>query len=100
MLNFMANRTLISTAVAALTIAASAGGAEPEELTNSLGMKFRRIEAGEFVMGNNGPQSDYDLLKHPAKFDDADWDERPAHRVTISAPFYLGETEVTVGEYR
>lgn len=80
--------------------ATSLQGAEPGELINSIGMKLVRIEPGSFVMGQDGPAADYRMNKHPAKFDDADWDERPAHRVTISAPFRIGATEVTLNQYR
>jgi formylglycine-generating enzyme len=79
------------------------GGLSPawaDEVTNSLGMKLVRIEPGKFVMGQDGPPADYRMNKHPAKFDDADWDERPAHRVTITKPFHIGATEVTVAQYR
>jgi len=67
---------------------------------NSLGMKLVPIEAGTFTMGQNGPASDYQISKHPEKFDDADWDERPEHKVTITEPFLIGATEVTVEQYR
>jgi len=63
----------------------SAVGAQSKELTNSIGMKLVRIEPGSFRMGQDGPPADYQMNKHPAKFDDADWDERPAHKVTISS---------------
>jgi len=71
-----------------------------KETVNSIGMKLVRIEPGMFIMGQDGPASDYALVKHPDKFDDSDWDEKPAHRVTIAAPFYMGATEVTLGQYR
>jgi formylglycine-generating enzyme required for sulfatase activity len=52
-------------------------------LTNSLGMQFALIPAGEFQMGSvNG-------------FDD----ERPVHTVRISKLFYLGIHEVTQGQW-
>jgi len=35
-------------------------------------------------MGQDGPPADYHVTKHAAQFDDADWDEKPAHRVTAS----------------
>jgi sulfatase modifying factor 1 len=73
---------------------------EAKEFTNSTGMKLVRIEPGSFMMGQDGPATDYRMTKHPEKFDDADWDEKPAHRVTITQPFYMGVTEVTVGQYR
>ena len=43
-----------------------------------------RIGPGTFTMGQDGPPADYKVKEHAARFDDADWDERPAHRVTIS----------------
>ncbi|GHU35255.1 hypothetical protein AGMMS50256_30130 [Betaproteobacteria bacterium] len=55
--------------------------------TNSIGMEFIQIPAGEFMMGC-GPE-DEPCLTH----------EKPQHRVTISQPFYLGKYEVTQGEW-
>ncbi len=81
-----------------LALLTSLHAAEP--LTNSIGMKFIRIEPGSFTMGQDGPAADYKITKHPAKFDDADWDEKPAHRVTITKPYHLATTEVTLGQYR
>src|SRR5205823_3800935 len=57
-------------------------------LINSLGMRLVLIPAGEFQMGS--PASD------PDAFDE----EKPQHRVRITRPFYLGATEVTVGQFR
>ena len=71
-----------------------------ETFANSIGMKLVRIQPGSFIMGQDGPASDYRLIKHPAKFDDADWDEKPAHKVTLTQPFAMGVTEVTLGQYR
>ena len=59
----------------------------PEERTNAIGMKFKLIPAGEFMMGS--PDSD------PDKEDD----ETPQHRVRITKPFYLGVYEVTQEQY-
>lgn len=71
-----------------------------EPLTNSIGMRLARIEAGSFVMGQDGPAADHRMTKHPEKFDDADFDEKPAHQVTITQPFYMGVTEVTLAQFR
>ncbi len=71
-----------------------------EPITNSIGMKFVRVEPGSFTMGQDGPAADYNVKKHAAKFDDADWDEKPAHRVTITQPFAIGATEVTQAQFR
>ena len=52
-------------------------------LTNSLGMQFTLIPAGEFQMGSaNGSD-----------------DKRPVRPVRISKPFYLGIYEVTQGQW-
>jgi formylglycine-generating enzyme required for sulfatase activity len=50
----------------------------PTEFTNSIGIKFVLIPPGRFDMGPNGSK----------------------HRVTIAKPYYLGVTEVTMGQYR
>ncbi len=63
-------------------------GESPKYFTNSIGMRFRLIPAGEFMMGAR--ESESDLLG----------DEGPQHRVRITKPFYLGVTEVTQEQYR
>lgn len=57
-----------------------------EVTTNSLGMKLVPIGAGEFTMGS--------------EVKPANWDESPLHRVTISSPFLISETEVTAEQFR
>jgi len=74
---------LVSGGPAAMPMAASTSG-PAGVLTNSIGMRFVRIEAGTFTMGD-----DY-----------GDWDEKPIHKVTISKPFYIQETKVTVDQYQ
>jgi formylglycine-generating enzyme required for sulfatase activity len=53
---------------------------------NRLGMKMIRVEAGTFLMGGEDPVSH--------------WDEQPVHKVTITKPFYVSQTEVTVEQFR
>jgi formylglycine-generating enzyme required for sulfatase activity len=48
------------------------------QVTNDLGMKLVLIPGGQFTMGPNGS----------------------TYRVTLARPFYLGATEVTLGQYR
>jgi serine/threonine protein kinase/formylglycine-generating enzyme required for sulfatase activity len=60
------------------------GGAQPIA-TNTVGMRFVLVLAGEFLMGSADTG--------------AQWDEKPQHRVTIARAFSLGETEVTQGQY-
>jgi formylglycine-generating enzyme required for sulfatase activity len=55
--------------------------------TNSIGMEFIEIPAGEFVMGCS--KGDSECYK----------DEKPRHRVKITKPFFLGKFEVTQGQW-
>ena len=71
-----------------------------ETITNSIGMKLVPIAPGSFTMGQDGPAADYKVKEHPAKYDDADWDEKPAHRVRITQPFHMATTEITLGQFR
>ncbi len=73
------------------------------EYTNTLGMKFKLIPAGKFTMGS--PREEIDRC---CKLEEArnDWagrylrSEGPDHPVEITRSFYLGVTEVTVGQFR
>lgn len=66
--------------------AAPAATARTRPAVNSLGMKFVRIPAGNFVMGSDSAK--------------AKPEERPAHLVNITDPFEMQTTEVTVGQFR
>jgi formylglycine-generating enzyme required for sulfatase activity len=55
---------------------------------NGLGATFRLIPAGRFLMGS--PESDPDAYS----------DEKPQHTVMISRSYYMGETEVTQGQWK
>lgn len=59
---------------------------KPNIITNKLGMRFVYIPAGSFLMGS--PESEKGRQ----------WFEKQ-HRVTISKGFYMGETEVTQGQW-
>jgi formylglycine-generating enzyme required for sulfatase activity len=50
----------------------------PADFTNGVGMKLVLVPGGRFDMGPNGSK----------------------HRVTLTKPYYLGVTEVTLGQYR
>ncbi len=71
-------------------------------LVNSLGMKLVRIPAGAFLMGSDEPvaqlQKDYPLMER-RRLEDLT-DEAPVHQVRITKDFYMGATEVTVGQFR
>ena len=66
--------------------AAPAVPARARPAVNSLGMKFMRIPAGNFVMGSDSGK--------------AKPEERPAHLVNITIPFEMQTTEVTVAQFR
>jgi len=74
----------------------------PAVIENSLGMKFVRVPAGSFLMGSDEtPQSlasDYPHYENKRFVDLAD--EAPVHAVRITRPFYLGQHEVTVGQFQ
>ena len=70
---------------------------------NSLGMRFELIPAGSFMMGSR--ETAETVATHPAYGDEpgkAAWytREHPLHRVTLTRPFLLQATEVTVGQFR
>lgn len=73
---------------------------EPDErFTNSIGMDLVRIEPGTFTMGETNPIPAA-MLDEMTYLTRGDWDERPAHRVTISQPYWIGVAEVTLDQYR
>jgi formylglycine-generating enzyme required for sulfatase activity len=77
------------------------GSGAPAEFTNSLGMKFMRIPAGKFVMGS--PADEVDRLVGTVEDDGYKRmlrTELPEHEVEIARPFFMGATEVTVGQFR
>ena len=87
------------------------------EEVNSLGMQFVPVAAGSFIMGScrlstsdkaenarrqrSGlPPLQLHCLANSHPDPDAAEDEAPQHRVTISHPFALGRTEVTLAQFR
>ncbi|UCH82019.1 MAG: SUMF1/EgtB/PvdO family nonheme iron enzyme [Nitrospiraceae bacterium] len=57
------------------------------EIQNGLGMKFMLIKPGSFTMGS--PDEEHDTFH-----------DEVLHKVTLTEPFYLQTTEVTVGQFR
>jgi formylglycine-generating enzyme required for sulfatase activity len=84
-----------------LAQAQSAPTASPLVSVNSVGMKFVRIPAGEFMMCNNETVASLqaDFLQLEVKRLDELSDEMPLHRVKISRAFDLGQTEVTRAQF-
>ena len=64
----------------------------PKTITNSIGMEMVLIKHGNFIMGS--PKTELgDGGKHIE-------DESPQHAVRISRDFYMGQTEVTQGQWK
>ncbi|MFA3782220.1 SUMF1/EgtB/PvdO family nonheme iron enzyme [Melioribacteraceae bacterium 4301-Me] len=64
---------------------------------NSTGIKMIYIPNGSFLMGEMNttkPDSTMEYLTN------GDYDEKPVHKVTITKPFYISETEITVEQYK
>src|SRR5581483_8499621 len=59
----------------------------PQRITNSLGMTFTIIPAGEFTMGS------------PPTEPERGSDEGPLHKVQITKPFYMAVFPVTQEHY-
>ncbi len=76
---------VIST-VSSTSIAAPA--TDQQTITNSIGMEFVLIPAGEFDMGSPSSEA--------GRYDD----EGPVHRVKIANAFYIGKFEVTQKQWR
>ena len=53
-------------------------------LPGGVQLKMIKVEPGSFMMGSENGESD----------------EKPVHRVTLTKPYYLGETEVTQAQWR
>ncbi len=77
---------------------------ERKTYTNSIGMTFVRIPAGEFMMGSLKQEMDWLRLtfKKTWRAGHKQWfeDELPLHPVRMTRSFYMGVTEVTVGQFR
>lgn len=72
---------------------------------NSMGMALVRVDAGTFVMGSDGAPLPHELLAAPQSliYDrpaTGGYDETPAHRVTLTHSFSMGETEITAEQFR
>ena len=84
--------------VATLGLAAAGGWAADPPIgpthTNSLGMELVRFAPGTFTMGVGA-----DLRVVDIKGDGPDWDEQPAHTVTLTAPFYVLTAGVSKAQF-
>lgn len=85
------------TAVTAITVADAPPGSEavtepsppqPTGFVNSLGIEMRPIPAGRFTMGSTPTERGH----RP--------NESPAHEVTLTRPYLLAATEITIGQFQ
>jgi formylglycine-generating enzyme required for sulfatase activity len=94
---YWGDNMLVVTGIALILLAASA--TEDEKYTNSIGMRMIRIKPGTFLMGSLNPTPP-EKLQGPKHLSNGDWDEKPVHNVTISKPFYISETEITIEQFQ
>ncbi|NGZ06021.1 MAG: SUMF1/EgtB/PvdO family nonheme iron enzyme [Magnetococcales bacterium] len=87
---FKANDGTDDSNIATVTVTIREGPAL--EVTNSLGMTFKLIPAGTFMMG----ASDSDVISADTVLNNA----TPQHQVTIPRAFYMQTTEITQGQWR
>ena len=80
------NGRVVLACILVFTSMTSVFGSEEIEksFSNSIGIRFARIEAGSFLMGQKKG---------------GDWDEVGVHKVNITEPFYIAVTEVTNAQY-
>jgi formylglycine-generating enzyme required for sulfatase activity len=78
---------LVASALMASTCANKPHPTPGGVITNSLGMRLVYVPPGQFTMGS------------PRDTAMADDDEMPPHRVRITRGFYLGQNEVTQGQF-
>ena len=84
------------------TDASPATEPSPHVLENTLGMRFVRVPAGSFQMGGDETPEQWaqDFPRYERDRFLKLGDEAPVHTVRITRPFYLGQHEVTVGQFR
>ena len=74
--------------------------AHAADFTNFLGMDFKNLPSGQFVMGSCKPQVQKKCLAGKDAGPVAAYNEAPQHKVRVSKPFQIGVYEVTVRQFR
>lgn len=72
----------------------------PVEYNNSIGMKFRLIPPGEFLMGSTPGEIEATLKVANSNWTEHLQSEGPQHKVILTKPIYAGATEVTQSQYQ
>ncbi len=89
--------TLVMDSDKAVTASFALTAKASDVVTNSIGMKLVYVPAGSFMMGSG---SSVEALS--SEYDEKQWlfeGEFPQHPVRISKGFWIGQTEVTQGQY-
>ncbi|MDG1897174.1 MAG: formylglycine-generating enzyme family protein [Fuerstiella sp.] len=71
----------------------------PVEYENDIGMKFRLMPPGEFMMGSTPEQIQTALTRSRPNWQEQIQSEGPQHKVIHTQPVYVGVTEVTQTQY-
>jgi serine/threonine protein kinase/formylglycine-generating enzyme required for sulfatase activity len=71
------------------------------EYTNSIGMKFRLIPPGEFMMGSTSSEIEeaFKFVGEDKHWQDCVKSEAPQHKVILTQAIYMGINEITQAEY-
>ena len=72
---------------------------QDQKLTNSLGMPFVKIPAGEFQMGITENDAKRLIQRRLVDWPLENW-EKQVHKVKLTKNYYIGKHEVTVGQFR
>ena len=72
---------------------------QDQKLTNSLGMPFVKIPAGEFQMGITENDAKRLIQRRLVEWPLENW-EKQVHKVKLTKNYYIGKHEVTVGQFR
>ena len=72
---------------------------QDQKLTNSLGMPFVKIPAGEFQMGITQNDAERLIQRRLVDWPLENW-EKQVHKVKLTKNYYIGKHEVTVGQFR
>lgn len=72
---------------------------QDQKLTNSLGMSFVKIPAGEFQMGITENDAKRLIQSRLVEWHLENW-EKQVHKVKLTRNYYIGKHEVTVGQFR
>lgn len=93
---------ILTSVISESVLSVDQGSFPPAAIENSLGMKMVIVPAGEFMMGSEEPPDMLSkvYLQYELRRVQEFGDEAPVHRVRIAQPFYLGQFEVTVGQFR